>query len=475
MARVWSEEHKLERWLEVELAALDAWAELGVIPEDVARSAREQAAVPTPERVRELEEKTGHDLAAFVDAVGEGLDDEGRRWLHYGLTSSDVLDTALALQVREAGALLVGGPRARVRRRRRPGRGAPADPDHGPHARHPRRADDVRAEARRLGLRARSRAARGSSARWKGCGSASSPAPSARTPPPGPELERLACERLGLEPAPHSTQIIQRDRHAELLAVLAVIASSLDAFCARDPPPRADGGPRGRGAVRRRPEGLLGDAAQAQPDHRRAHLRAGARRARRPRRSGWRTSPSGTSATSRTRPPSGSSSPTRSSPSTTCSTASRGSSTVWSSTPERMRENLDASHGLYFSQRLLLALVESGLERDDAYRARPAPGDGGLGRRPGLPRAGHAPIEVADRVDLAARLRPRAVHAARRRRVRPAGGPAKGDDRCLTSSPAARCARSTRSTTSGCCSSPPTGSRRSTSCCPRRCRTRAAC
>ena len=103
MARVWSEEHKLERWLEVELAALDAWAELGVIPEDVARTAREQAAAPTPERVRELEERTGHDLAAFVDAVGEGLDDEGRRWLHYGLTSSDVLDTALALQVREAG------------------------------------------------------------------------------------------------------------------------------------------------------------------------------------------------------------------------------------------------------------------------------------------------------------------------------------------------------------------------------------
>jgi adenylosuccinate lyase len=79
MARVWSEEHKLARWLEVELAALDAWAELGVIPDTVARNAREQAVPPTPQRVRELEERTGHDLAAFVDAVGEGLDADGRR------------------------------------------------------------------------------------------------------------------------------------------------------------------------------------------------------------------------------------------------------------------------------------------------------------------------------------------------------------------------------------------------------------
>ena len=112
MTRVWSDEARLGRMLDVELAALDGWAELGVIPEDVARSAREQAAVPTPERVRELEERTGHDLAAFVDAAGERLDDEGRRWLHYGLTSSDVLDTALALQVREAGALLSSAGRA---------------------------------------------------------------------------------------------------------------------------------------------------------------------------------------------------------------------------------------------------------------------------------------------------------------------------------------------------------------------------
>src|SRR4249920_1404900 len=88
MARVWSEERKLELWLEVELAALDAWAELGSVPADTVERIRAAATVPSPEQVAELERRTNHDLAAFVDAVGAGLDEEGRRWFHYGLTSS---------------------------------------------------------------------------------------------------------------------------------------------------------------------------------------------------------------------------------------------------------------------------------------------------------------------------------------------------------------------------------------------------
>ena len=104
MANVWSDETKLATWLEVELAALDAWAELGVVPAEAASAVRAAARSPAPERVAELEQRTGHDLAAFVDAVQADLGDEGR-WLHYGLTSSDVIDTALALQVREGGAL----------------------------------------------------------------------------------------------------------------------------------------------------------------------------------------------------------------------------------------------------------------------------------------------------------------------------------------------------------------------------------
>jgi hypothetical protein len=98
MARVWSDESKLARWLEVELAALDGWASVGAVPEEAAREIQARAEAPTPERVAEIEERTQHDVAAFVDAVAEPLGPVGR-WFHYGLTSSDVLDTALALQV----------------------------------------------------------------------------------------------------------------------------------------------------------------------------------------------------------------------------------------------------------------------------------------------------------------------------------------------------------------------------------------
>ena len=106
MARVWSEEAKLERWLRVELASTEACAELGVVPASDATAIAENARVPSPERVAELERTTDHDVAAFVDAVAEGLGPEGR-WLHYGLTSSDVVDTALALAVQDAGLIVL--------------------------------------------------------------------------------------------------------------------------------------------------------------------------------------------------------------------------------------------------------------------------------------------------------------------------------------------------------------------------------
>ena len=155
MSRIWSDEGKLARWLEVELAALEGWAEVGAVPaEDVAAIRSTPSADAA--RVAEIEQTTDHDLAAFVDAVAEQLGPEGR-WVHYGLTSSDVVDTALALQIQGAGALLLAGSSARS-----PPSCARAE-EHRPHrlhralARHPRGADDVRLEARRLGLRARAR------------------------------------------------------------------------------------------------------------------------------------------------------------------------------------------------------------------------------------------------------------------------------------------------------------------------------
>src|SRR5437016_5476306 len=108
MARIWSDEGRLDAWLDVELAATAAWAELGGVPAEAAAALQQNAKRPTPERVAEIEATLHHDTAAFVDAVAEQLGEEGR-WFHYGLTSSDVVDTALALQISEAGALLVAG------------------------------------------------------------------------------------------------------------------------------------------------------------------------------------------------------------------------------------------------------------------------------------------------------------------------------------------------------------------------------
>ena len=214
---------------------------------------------------------------------------------------------------------------------------------HGLHralARHPRRADDVRLEARRLGVRARPRP-RTARARAR-------VAPGRAALRHRRHLRRRSIPRSsgspasgsGLEPDPVSTQVIARDRHAELLSRARAQRLVARPVRDRDPPPRAHRGARGRGAVRRRDEGLLGDAAQAQPEGRRADLRARARRPRAPRSSASRTCRSGTSATSRTPPPSASSSPTRSSRSTTCSTGSAGSSRASSSIPSGCARNL---------------------------------------------------------------------------------------------------------------------------------------
>src|SRR6266545_7652617 len=110
MEAVWTAERRMEGWLEVELAATDAWAAEGAVPPEAAKACRERASF-TVEAVEERERTTGHDVAAFVDVVSSSIGEEGR-WLHYGLTSSDVLDTALALQLSEAGEIVLRGARA---------------------------------------------------------------------------------------------------------------------------------------------------------------------------------------------------------------------------------------------------------------------------------------------------------------------------------------------------------------------------
>jgi adenylosuccinate lyase len=223
MACVWSDESKFARWLEVELAALDGWASVGAVPEEAAREIRARAEAPTAERVAEIEERTQHDVAAFVDAVAEPLGPVGR-WFHYGLTSSDVLDTALSLQIREAGALILEGIEralaAVLEQAERHRKTLMMGRTHGVHAEPTTFGLKLAGWAWELD-RDRTRVERALEGLRVGKLSGAVGTYSAIDP----EVERLACERLGLEPAPSSTQILQRDRHAELLGALAVTAA----------------------------------------------------------------------------------------------------------------------------------------------------------------------------------------------------------------------------------------------------------
>jgi adenylosuccinate lyase len=365
MARVWSEERKLSLWLEVELAALDAWAELGAVPGEAVQRIRAQAVPPTPERVAEIERLTNHDLAAFVDAVGEGLDGEGRRWLHYGLTSSDVIDTALSLQIREAGALLlaeIDRSLAAVAVRAEEHRTTlTIGRTHGVHAEPTTFGLKLAGWAFELD-RGHRRLARALEELRVGKLSGAVGTYAATDP----ELERLACERLGLEPAPVSTQILQRDRHAELLAALAVLASSLDKFA-------LEVRNLARTEVREveEPFGRGQKGSSAMP-HKRNPVTAEricglARVVRGAALVGFENV-----ALWHERDISHSSAERVVLPDAFLALDYMLDRFAWLVEglvvrPERMRQNLETSHGLFFSQRVLLALVESGLEREEAY------------------------------------------------------------------------------------------------------------
>ena len=196
------------------------------------------------------------------------------RWLHYGLTSSDVLDTALALQVREAGALLLEGHRRGPRRRRSAGPRSTARPpwSDARTASTPSRSPSARSSP--AGRSSSTATGSGSTAALEGMRVGKLSGTVGVYAGGDPDVERLVCERLGLEREPAATQVIPRDRLAER-RVRARPPRRVDrALRDRDPPPRSDGGARGDGAVRAWPEGLVRDAAQAQPDRRRAPLRA---------------------------------------------------------------------------------------------------------------------------------------------------------------------------------------------------------
>jgi adenylosuccinate lyase len=365
MARIWSEESKLARWLDVELAALDGWTEVGVVPAEEVAAIRARAVPPTPERVAEIERLTDHDTAAFVDAVTEQLGPEGR-WLHYGLTSSDVVDTALALQLQEAGRLILAGLDraldaviARADEHRRTiciGR------SHGIHAEPTTFGWKLAGWAFELD-RARERIARGLEVNRVGqlSGTVGTYAQV------DPEVERIACERLGLEPDPLSTQVIARDRHAELLAALALCATSLERFA-------TEIRHLARTEVREVEEpfgkGMKGSSAMPHKRNPKVAERICglARVVRAATAVGFENVPLW-----HERDISQSSAERVVLPDAFLALDYMLDRFTWIVEglvvhAERMRRNLDGSHGLVFSHRLLLALVHGGFQRDEAYR-----------------------------------------------------------------------------------------------------------
>ncbi len=225
MAAIWTTENRFRTWLEVELLACEAWSQLGVIPaEDVARL-RERAAF-TVERVEELERETRHDVVAFTRTVSESLGPE-RKWVHYGLTSTDVVDTALGAQllqanriIREdlAGLLVVLASQA----------------SHYKTTLMMGRTHGIHAEPTTFGLKLalwydemrRNQERFGRAAADVECGKISGAVGTYANV--DPFVERYVCERLGLTPAAISTQVLPRDRHAAYLASLALIGAGLE-------------------------------------------------------------------------------------------------------------------------------------------------------------------------------------------------------------------------------------------------------
>src|SRR5256884_164777 len=365
MVRVWSDERRLACWLEVELSALAAWGELGGVPAGAVRTIQERAQPPSPERVAELEATLHHDTAAFVDAVAETLGPEGR-WFHHGLTSSDVVDTGLSLQVQEAGALLLDGVertlQAVIARALEHRETICIGRTHGVHA-----------EPRTFGLKRagwafeleRGYERLGEALEGMRVGKLSGAVGTYAAT--DPELERLACERLGLRPEAASTQVLPRDRHAALLAALALVAASLERFAVEirhlartevaEVAEPFGKGQKGSSAMPHKRNPVVAERLCGLARVVRANALVGLENV-----ALWHERDISHSSAERVIIPD----------STILldymQELARSVVEGMRVDPDRMLRNLELTHGALFSQSVLTALVESGLSRDDAYR-----------------------------------------------------------------------------------------------------------
>lgn len=364
MGRIWEQENRYRQWLKVELAVVESMAQLGHIPAQAAQEIAAKADFDV-ERIDEIEREVRHDVIAFLTSVAEHVG-EGARYIHLGLTSSDILDTSLALLLREAADVLLDDIQALLevlkRRAHEHRRTVMMGRSHGIHAEPVTfglklalwYAEMVRNQERLRRARETVRAGKISGA----VGTYANV---------DPEVEQLACAQLGLKPAPISTQIIQRDRHAEYFSTLAIIASSVEKIATEirhlqrtevlEVEEYFSAGQKGSSAMphKRNPIGSENLSGLA----RLVRANAIAAMENIPL---WHERDISHSSVERVIAPD----------STILLdfmlhrlTNMLDNLVVYE---ERMKANLENTGGLFFSQRVLLALTESGLDRDEAYR-----------------------------------------------------------------------------------------------------------
>jgi adenylosuccinate lyase len=365
MGAVWSQRRKLESWLEVELAVVEALAEQGVVPEEDAASIRDRASF-TVEEVAEREKVTDHDVAAFVDVVARSVGEAGR-WVHHGLTSSDVLDTALALQLSQAGLMLAGGAYdyrdALIRRAREHVDTLCVGRTHGVHAELTTfgvKLAGFAFEAHR-NMRRLERATEGVSV---GALSGAVGTYSAN----GPEVEETVLRRLGLGREDVSTQVVPRDRHAELLEAIALAGAGLERFATElrhlqrtevreVEEPFRSGAQKGSSAMPHKRNPIVSERITGIARLLRGYALTGLENV-----ALWHERDISHSSVERVSLPDAT---------ILLDYAQHLAIRVVDGMtihPERMRANLAATHGALYSQRALLALVEAGRSRDEAYR-----------------------------------------------------------------------------------------------------------
>jgi adenylosuccinate lyase len=364
MAAVWSDQSRLEHWLQIELLAVEAWAELGKIPADDAVASRARASF-TVEAVLEREAVTRHDIAAFVDVVAASIGPEGR-WIHFGMTSSDVLDTGFALQLRDAADQLLARVETLlsvVKRRALEFRDTPCmGRSHGIHAEPTSFGHKLAVWAFELDRdRERLRRARETVSVGAISGVVGSYAAV------DPRVEELVCAQLGLRSAEASTQIIQRDRHAEYMTAMAITASTLDKMATeirnlartelREVQEPFAEGQKGSSAMPHKRNPVVCERVSGLARVVRGHAQAALENV-----TLWHE-----------RDISHSSAERMIFPDATGLLDFMLAEMTWVMDglivfPERMAEHVHSLGGIAFSQSVLLALVDAGLSRDEAYR-----------------------------------------------------------------------------------------------------------